>query len=97
MPFSPRSAVDAELDRHQKEDNLKPTQHSEWVTLLVLVEKGNVELPLCGDYRSTVNATSQKVAYPHPMAEEAVSQPQGSEITSILDFTAACQQLLVIL
>lgn len=95
LPFALRSAVEAELDRLEAQGILEPTQHSEWATPLVLVRKSDGQLRLCGDYRSTMNAATQKAAYPLPTAEEALSHLQGGKIFSTLNLAQAYQQLPV--
>lgn len=92
VPFAPRSAVEAQLDRLEKQGILEPTKHSHRTTFLLLARKRNGQLDLCGDYRSSVNTAFQKTAYALHTAEEAFSQLQEGEVLSTLDLTEPYQQ-----
>ncbi|XP_049886758.1 uncharacterized protein K02A2.6-like [Pectinophora gossypiella] len=57
VPFPLREKVKEELKRMMSDGIITPVKHSRWATPLRIVPKPDGSLRLCGDYRSTVNAS----------------------------------------
>lgn len=95
MHLALRAAVVHELCRLELEGIIKPVQHAQWATPLVLVRQKEGGLSLYGDYRGTVNATTETLCYPLPTATEVFATLRGGTVLSILDLYQAYQQLPV--
>ena len=68
MPIEEK--FNAELDRLQQEGIIEPVEFSEWATPTVPVLKSNGSLPICGDYKVTVESASKLDKYPLPRIED---------------------------
>ena len=55
VPFSRMDAVDKELHRLEDLCIITRVDHSEWATPIVVVQKPNGNVRICGDYKVTVN------------------------------------------
>ena len=93
VPYSLRQKVSAELDKLESRGVISKVDSSEWAAPLVVVQKGDKSLRLCGDYKVTVNQVLQNETYPLPNAEDLFACLAGGEIFSKLDLSAAYQQL----
>ena len=55
VPFSRMEAVDKELHRLEDLGIITRVDHSEWATPIVVLQKPNGKVRICGDYKVTVN------------------------------------------
>lgn len=83
------------LDKLQANSIIEPISAADWATPVVVVRKKNGSLRLCGDYRSTVNASTKPTAYRLPTAAELLTTVPGGHIFSKIDLIQAYQQLYV--
>lgn len=95
VPFALRPAVEAELDRMQKEGIIYPVDISEWATPLVCVPKIDGSVRLCGDYKVTVNQCIHTDQHPIPTPEEVLAKIAGGQKFSKIDLKCAYQQLVL--
>lgn len=95
VPFPLREKVNEELKRMMAEDIITPVKHSQWATPLRIVPKPDGTLRLCGDYRSTVNASCLTENYPLPTANEAFFELTGGKFFSKIDLKHAYNQVKV--
>lgn len=95
VPFPLRQHVENELNRLIEEGVLTPVRYSEWATPLRIVKKDDGSLRICGDYRSTVNASIQVDRYPLPTSVEAFVKLSGGKVFSKLDLKQAYTQMKV--
>lgn len=95
VPYALRPAVDAELERLQKEGVISPVEWSEWGTPVVPVIKKNGEVRLCGDFKTTLNPVLVDDKYPLPRIEDIFASLQGGRIFSKVDLSRAYQQLIL--
>lgn len=95
VPYALRPAVDAELERLQREGVISAVEWSEWGTPVVPVIKKNGEVRLCGDFKTTLNPVLVDDKYPLPRIEDIFASLQGGKIFSKIDLSRAYQQLIL--
>ncbi|XP_064463655.1 uncharacterized protein K02A2.6-like [Ornithodoros turicata] len=95
VPFALRDAVFKELEKLETQGILEPVQASRWATPIVIVRKKDNTLRICGDYRTTVNASVELASYPLPTIDQLLSTLRGGKFFSRVDLTQAYQQLRV--
>ena len=93
VPFALRSAVETELDRLEKLGVVEKVSHSDWVTPIVPVVKGNGKVRICGDYKVTVNPCLDVDQHPLPKPEELFATLSGGQQFSKMDLSQAYLQL----
>ena len=69
VPYALQPALEAELDRMQKDGIIEPTDNSEWATPLVIVPS-NGKIRVCGDFKATINQCVETKLYPLPMVDD---------------------------
>ena len=85
VPFAMKEAVEAEIDRMEKDGILTSVPYSELASPIV-VPKPDGTNRICADYKSTVNPVIRDT-YPQPTPEELFSKIQGGERFSKIDLT----------
>ena len=66
VPFVLREKVEQELERLEKQDVITPVTFSDWAAPIVLVEKRDGSVRVCGDYKLTVNKVEKTEVYSLP-------------------------------
>ena len=89
VPFAMKEAVEAEIDRMEKDGILKSVPYSEWASPIVIVPKPDGTIRICVDYKRTVNTVIKNDPYPQPTPEELFSKIQGGKRFSKTDSTKA--------
>ena len=92
-PYSLRKAVEAELDRLEKEGVVTKVSHSAWAAPVVVVPKADDGIRLCGDFKVTVNQVLDVDKYPLPNPQDLLSALAGGKRFMKLDLKHAYQQL----
>lgn len=95
VPFPLREKVNEQLNKMVADGIISPVKHSRWATPLTIVPKPDGSLRLCGDYRSTVNASCLADSYPLPTSNEAFFALAGGKYFSKVDLKQAYNQLKV--
>lgn len=95
VPYAIKESVENEIDRLEREGVLRPTSYSEWATPVVPIVKKSGEIRLCGDYRSTVNESTESDTYPMPTANEVFATIAGGKFFTTLDLDRAYTQVIV--
>lgn len=90
-----KERVEKELNRLEEANIISPVKHSEWAAPVVLVEKRDRSLHLCGDYKVSVNQAVVTDSYPLPRLEELLATLSGGKIFSKIDLAAAYQQVVL--
>ena len=93
VPYSLRPAVEAELDRLEKEGVVTKVSHSAWAAPVVVVPKADGGIRLCGDFKVTVNQVLDVDKYPVPNPQDLLSALAGGKRFTKLDLKHAYQQL----
>ena len=93
VPFSLREIVEKELDRLTKDGIMTPVMHSEWASPIVVVQKTDGRVRICGDYKVSVNPVLDVDQYPLPNIEDIFATLSGGVYFSKLDLSNAYQQL----
>lgn len=84
--------VESELDAMEREGVITKCDNSTWGTPLVPVLKGDGNVRLCGDYKSTVNRHVKDVVHPLPTVDEVFSKLNGGKKFSKLDLSKCYNQ-----
>jgi hypothetical protein len=95
VPYAMKAKVEAELDRLQRSGVIEPVEFSDWAAPIVPVLKEDGEVRICGDYKMTINQTSQLDTYPLPRVEDLFATLAGGQTFTKLDMSHAYQQLLL--
>ena len=77
VPFSRIDAVEKELQRLEDLKIVTKVDYSDWATPIVVVQKPNGKVRICGDYRATVNPCLHVQQHPIPRIEELFAKLQG--------------------
>ena len=93
VPFSRIDAVDRELQRLEDLKIVTKVDYSDWATPIVVVQKPNGKVRICGDYRATVNPCLHVQQHPIPRIEELFVKLQGGTHFSKLDMRDAYLQI----
>ena len=93
VPFSRMEAVDKELHRLEDVGIITRVDHSEWATPIVVVQKPNGKVRICGDYKVTVNPQLHVDQHPIPRVDELFAKLQGGQHFSKRDMSDAYLQV----
>ena len=93
VPYALKGAVEAELERLEKEGIISKVEHSEWAAPIVVVPKSDGSIRICGDYKVTVNQALDVDQYPLPTSQDLLSALGGGKQFTKLDLKHAYQQL----
>ena len=93
VPFSLRHQVEAELERLEKEEIIKPRKFSSWAAPIVAVPKPDGTVRICGDYKVTANKAIICDVHPIPRIEDIFAAVSGGVLFSKLDLSHAYLQL----
>ncbi|OON21865.1 zinc knuckle [Opisthorchis viverrini] len=74
LSYLMRPKVEEELNRLQREGIIQSTEFPEWATPIVPVLKPDGTVRICGDYKTTVNASTPPEHYPLPKIEDVYAQ-----------------------
>ena len=95
VPYALKAKVEKELDRLQSEGIISPVEFTEWAAPIVPVVKQDESVPICGDYKCTVNQVSKLDNYSIPKTEDLLATLGGGNQFTKLDMFQAYQQLLL--
>eukprot|EP00795_Rhopilema_esculentum_P017020 gene17020-8525_t len=93
VPFSLKEIVEKELNRLTKDGIMAPVMHSDWASPIVVVQKIDGRVRICGDYKVSVNPVLDVDQYPLPNIEDIFATLSGGVYFSKLDLSNAYQQL----
>jgi hypothetical protein len=93
VPMALRAAVESEINKGVKDGIYRPIEFSQWATPLVVVAKKGGKVRLCGDYRSTVNASILPDPYPLPRISDMLARLGGKKYFTKMDVRQAYQQV----
>ncbi|XP_049526602.1 uncharacterized protein K02A2.6-like isoform X2 [Dermacentor silvarum] len=93
VPYALRDNVEKELERLQKSGVIRRVMQSDWATPVVVIQKKDGSLRLCGDYKVTINPALKTDHYPLPRPEDLYSAIAGGKVFCVLDLSAAYQQI----
>ena len=68
---------------------------SDWATPIVCVPKTDGSVPICGDYKGTVNRAIQTKQFPIPTLEEIRGRASSWKKFTKVDLRSAYQQLVL--
>lgn len=70
LPFAQYDKVRSEIDRLVASKVLKPVSASEWASPIVVVNKPNGKIRVCGDFKVNINSQLEIDRFPIPRIEE---------------------------
>lgn len=94
LSFAMKERVEKELRRLEEANIIFPVKHSVWAAPIVL-EKRDMSLRLCGDYKVSANQTVETETNPLPHLEELLATLSGGKVFTKIDLAAAYQQVLL--
>lgn len=95
VPFHSVPAVVAELDRLQEAGIITPVDRSQFAAPIVVVQKANGTIRICGDYSTGLNDSLEQHEYPIPTPEDIFASLSGCQWFSQIDLSDAYLQLQV--
>ena len=95
VPFALKEKVEAALQAQVDEGELVAVEQSEWAAPIVVVNKRDGGIRICGDFKVSVNPVISPQVYPLPNPEEMFSTPANRESFSKLDLARAYKQMRV--
>ena len=93
MPYAPRGRVEQELTRLQEQSVIDQVRFADWASTVVPVVKSGDNIRLCGDYKVTINQSSNVENYPLPRIDDFLASLVGGEYFSKLDMAHANLQI----
>lgn len=93
LPYATKPAVEAELDRMERQGIIESVQTSNWATPVVPVPKPDGSVRLCGDYRVTVNKQLKVDQHPLPKPKDIFSSLNQCTHFAKLDLSQAYLQV----
>ncbi|XP_017488964.1 PREDICTED: uncharacterized protein K02A2.6-like [Rhagoletis zephyria] len=88
-------AVEAELDKQVSEGLLEKTDKSEWASPIVVVQKVEGKVRICGDYKLTLNPALRIDEHPLPTIDELFRNTAGGTKFTKIDLSKAYLQLQI--
>ena len=95
VPYALKEAVEADLEKLERNGVIKKTERTKWASPVVVVPKADKSIRLCGDYKVTINQSVQDEQYPLPTTQDLYTMLTGSKVFSKLDLSHAYAQLNV--
>ena len=74
VPYALRQRVDNQLKKLEAEGILRPVEHATWAALIVPVVKPDRSIPICGDFKQTVNRAARLDTYPIPKVKDILAK-----------------------
>ncbi|XP_036334495.1 uncharacterized protein K02A2.6-like [Rhagoletis pomonella] len=93
VPFPLWEAVEAELDKQVSEGLLDKVDKSEWASPIVVVQKAEGKVRICGDYNLTLNPALRIDEHPLPKIDELFRNTAGVTKFKKIDLSKAYLQL----
>ena len=95
VPFALRDKVEEALRAQVAAGELIPVERSEWAAPIVVVQKKDGGVRICGDFKVTINPVICPQVYPLPTPEEMFSALANGESFTRLDLARAYRQMKV--
>ena len=93
VPYAVKAKVEEELRKLEKENIITKVTHSEWAAPLVVVQKENGNVRLCGDFKTSINGEMKVDQYPLPTVQDLFATLSNGKKFTKLDLTQAYHQL----
>jgi len=93
VPYATRKRVDESLDELLNQGIIGPIPFSDYACPIVVVNKPNGKLRICGNYKLTANKILKCEQYPIPTLKDSLQHLQGGQTFSKLDLSHAYHQI----
>lgn len=89
VAYAAVKSLGEEFYRSQLSGVTKPVNHSAWAAPIVVIEKANDSIGLCGDLDACLNACLETCQYPLPIPTDLHSKLNGGKLYSKIDLPNA--------
>ncbi|XP_055911480.1 uncharacterized protein K02A2.6-like [Eupeodes corollae] len=93
IPYALLDGTKKELDRLVAEGILSWVQPTQWAAPVVIVEKANGGIRICGDFKTTVNPQIACNRHPLPRPRDLFHKLRGGKVFSKIDLSEAYLQI----
>nr|CAI5869031.1 unnamed protein product [Callosobruchus analis] len=95
MPYALKPKVEKKIKQMVHVGIIKAVNYSEWGSPIVVMPKKDGDVPICADFRATVNKALNVDQYHLPKPEDIFASLAGGCVFTVLDLSGAYQQLKV--
>uniref|UniRef100_A0A914HFX2 RNA-directed DNA polymerase n=1 Tax=Globodera rostochiensis TaxID=31243 RepID=A0A914HFX2_GLORO len=92
-PYNTRLVVEAELDRLQAMNVIRPVEHTSWAAPIVVVKKASGSTRVCADFSTGLNNALRLHQHPLPIPEDIFATLNGGRVFSQIDLSDAYLQV----
>ena len=93
VAYATKPKVDEHLDRMLEQNIIEEVRFSEYACPIVIADKPNGDIRICGNYKLTANKVLNLEQYPIPSLEDMVQSLQGGQFFSKVDLSHAYNQV----
>ncbi|KII74279.1 Transposon Ty3-I Gag-Pol polyprotein [Thelohanellus kitauei] len=97
VPYAVRNQVEQELERLSNEGILQKfddvSSPLSWASPIVVIEKPNGQLRICGDFKVSINKHIDYLPYPLPTFRDILEKIKGGQRFSVIDLKEAYLQI----
>ena len=93
VPYAMRNKVDETLDELIKQGVIEPVKYADYACPIVVVQKPDGKVRICGNYKLTANKVLRVEQYPLPSLEDMLQDLEGGQKFSKLDLSHAYHQI----
>ena len=95
MLYNLKEKTDRELDKWIENDYMEAVPYHDHAAPIVVKEKDDDNVRICGDFSVTVNPYLKEDQYPLPVIQDLFTTLQGGKKYSVLDLSGAYMQLVL--
>lgn len=93
VPVGAQAAIDAELDRLQSMQVIKPIDYCRWAAPILAVKKKNGDIRVCIDFSTGLNDALELNRHPLPLTADIFNKLNGAKYFSQIDLKDAYLQI----
>ena len=93
--YNLKDRTDKEIDKWIENDYIEPVSYHDHAAPIVVKEKDEDSVRICGDFSVTINKYLKEDQYPLPVIKDLFATLQGGKKFSVLDLSGAYMQLVL--